>query len=395
MAGWQGWKDDRSRGNKDDKWSGWYQDDADRSRGREDDKRSGWYQDDADRSRGREDDKRSGWYQDDAGIWSRGDCLTEAEAKAKEKATAKDCPSTDEVPSLDQQVPAAAPAAQALPPEDRTAVAVSITEQEHYRLLDGPTVYDLNYFADWANGTRWNDTYKQHSVALKYFREVGERTNVQEVVFNNHEAEAVGVIVHEKGEAFHFEPFLGAVPWRWQEMVAQMNEDSMRMVLQGLQDPPDDRSRGLVSCRLQKTGRYDHKRHHALKKINQAPEEMLKIWDFVLVCKDGTLVCLHPNFSNTKIDCYTGVAEEDDELPRSGRGGTSGPGTYKYFKNKTIACTLRFDANKKPDKGKGVGKAVKDFLKGTGKGGFLAGKAAVADPAVSSTGASGSTGMGN
>ena len=36
------------------------------------------------------------------------------------------------------------------------------------------------------------------------------------------------------------------------------------------------------------------------------------------------------------------------EIPKSGRGGTSGPGTYKYFKFKNVAATLKFDATKKP-----------------------------------------------
>ena len=72
-----------------------------------------------------------------------------------------------------------------------------------------------------------------------------------------------------------------------QEMVAQLNEPSMRDVVQGLQDPPNPRSRGLVSCRLQQTDGYDHKRHYADRSRGS---EMLKIWYFVLTCEDGTQV---------------------------------------------------------------------------------------------------------
>ena len=137
-------------------------------------------------------------------------------------------------------------------------------------------------------------------------------------------------------------------------MVAQMDEHSMRMLVQGLDDA--GRSRGLVSCRLQKTDRYDHKRHHAAG--TGAGGEMLFVWDFVLVCEDGTQVFIHPNYSNTKIEFYRGVPEQDHEIPRSGLGGTSGPGTFKHFKNKHIQATLRFKptSGKLTTKGEGKGK---------------------------------------
>ena len=129
-------------------------------------------------------------------------------------------------------------------------------------------------------------------------------------------------------------------------MVAQMDERSMRMVVQGLKDPPNDRSRGLASCSLQKTDRYDHKRHHALG--DDAGPEMLCIWDFVLVCEDGSQVGLHPNYSNTKFGAYKGPAPQDHELPRDGLGGSSGPHTFQYFAKKHIQKTLRFDPRKRP-----------------------------------------------
>ena len=135
-------------------------------------------------------------------------------------------------------------------------------------------------------------------------------------------------------------------------MVAQVDERSMQMVVQGLDDA--SRSRGLVSCRLQKTDRYDHKRHHAAEA--ELGPQMLFVWDFVLVCSDGAQVFLHPNYRNTKIECYTAEPEQDHEFPLSGLGGTSGPGTFKYFKNKKVEAILRFDA-KLQGQGKGHGKA--------------------------------------
>ena len=143
-------------------------------------------------------------------------------------------------------------------------------------------------------------------------------------------------------------------------MVAQMDDRSMQRALQALDDSRElDRSRGFVSCRLQRTDVYDHKRHHA--SVLLAPgggAGMLFVWDFVLVCEDGRQVFLHPNYSNTEIECYTGEPEQDHELPRGGLGGTNGPGTFLYFKNKNVQATLRFNANPGQGKGKAKGKAT-------------------------------------
>ena len=43
--------------------------------------------------------------------------------------------------------------------------------------------------------------------------------------------------------------------------------------------------------------------------------------------------------------CYTGEAVQDHEIPRSGKGGTSGRGTYKFVKNKQIHLPLKSDGN--------------------------------------------------
>ena len=134
-------------------------------------------------------------------------------------------------------------------------------------------------------------------------------------------------------------------------MVAQLDDASMRRVFQGL----DNRSRGIVSCRLQKTPRYDHKRHHAAKGAPQTvvtgcstdPPAMLHIWDFVLTLENGREVWLHPEYASPKFGAYFEKPAEDYEIPRTGKGGTSGPGTYKYFKQKCYEVELRFDATNK------------------------------------------------
>ena len=129
-------------------------------------------------------------------------------------------------------------------------------------------------------------------------------------------------------------------------MLAQMNEESMQLIVQG----PDGRSRGLVQCALQKTRKYDHKRHHALRQSGKGGPNpnMLYIWDFVVLRDDGTVAGLHPNFSNNNIEYYEGMAEEHMEIPATGKGGTNGPGTFQYFIKKGVQRKLRFDGRKRP-----------------------------------------------
>jgi hypothetical protein len=119
-------------------------------------------------------------------------------------------------------------------------------------------------------------------------------------------------------------------------MVAQMYEHSMTIDVEW--SPCPNRSRGLVNCRLQKTNMYDHRRHHA----DRIRGEMLFECDFVLTRDDGTQVSIRPNYSNTQIECYMRVPGQDHEVPATGLGGSSGPGTFKHYTNKNIFRSLRF-----------------------------------------------------
>ena len=130
---------------------------------------------------------------------------------------------------------------------------------------------------------------------------------------------------------------------------------------------------------LRKTDVYDHQRHVMLKAKKaaeeaaaaaaavadpppatarnplQSSEDMLMVWDFVVFRDNGTLISLHPNFSDNKIRCKEGLQAHlgpgpasSQEIPRTGKGGTSGPGTYKRFKFRNCDKVIRFDANKHP-----------------------------------------------
>jgi hypothetical protein len=205
----------------------------------------------------------------------------------------------------------------------------------------------MEYFQDLRMQCRTGE-YNRHSAALKYFRIYGEDAGVESVPFDNTEDSLVSRIVHVHGihgTSFHFvgEP---TIPWKWQEMVCQLDDDSLEFVVTG-QDI-GNRSRGLVSCWLQKTDLYDHKRHHAIGPRPRSFEgaELLKQWDFVLLRDNGTQVFIHPSWKGNKVECRIGMPQQDHRVPMSGVGGTSGPGTFKYFKNKQVERTLRFDARK-------------------------------------------------
>ena len=208
-------------------------------------------------------------------------------------------------------------------------------------LQTGQLVFDLAFFCDksqtMAQSMSWTDNYKQHNAALKYIRDKAEADGDDVVHFDHHSAHPVNP----------------SKRWSWQEMVAQLDDPSMRRVVQGI----DFRSRGIVSCRLQKTPRYDHKRHHAAK--GAPPPAMLHIWDFVLTLENGREVWLHPEYASPKFGAYFERPAEDYEIPRTGKGGTNGPGTYRYFKHKVYNYQLRFDAtNKYPatsNRGRGKG----------------------------------------
>ena len=124
-----------------------------------------------------------------------------------------------------------------------------------------------------------------------------------------------------------------------------MDDESMRFVVEG---HGATRSRGLVGCRIEQLDSYDHKLMHANRAAGRDCAAMLRIWGFVLSRDDGSTVRLHPNYSNTKIQCKSGDPVQNHELPRTGKGGSSGRGTFRRYVGLQVDKTLRFDATKNP-----------------------------------------------
>ena len=71
------------------------------------------------------------------------------------------------------------------------------------------------------------------------------------------------------------------VPWTWQQMVAQLDDFSLRDVL--------GHSRGFVSCRVEKTDERDY------NFIGSGVSDALRRWAFRLVREDAAHVFLYPD----------------------------------------------------------------------------------------------------
>ncbi len=163
-------------------------------------------------------------------------------------------------------------------------------------------------------------------------------------MFSNTAVADVPQIVHPPGMDYRFDENI-THHWCWQEMVAQLVDADMRKVVVG--ESNDDANRSLIRCMIEKSGVYDHKRHFAARQRNEELDEDKYVWNFVLERDDGSLVSLHPNFKGPNVECqFGGWRGDDGERPGSGKGGTSGKGTYRHFATKYTDVTLRFDARK-------------------------------------------------
>ena len=208
--------------------------------------------------------------------------------------------------------------------------------------------YDLAYFEGFKAFT---DGYKQHSLALKYLRQRWEIAATPDmsppIALCDDGWITIKLVEHAKqGMDFHITNT--DIWYNWHALVAQLDGDSMKYVVEG----PEGRSDGLQSCWFEpRPNSYDHKRHHMMRAVGRHPPHVpkLPVWDFVMYRSDGTAVRLHPNYSNVKIEAVeVGSHEISTHPPRSGLGLSEGPGTYR---SKTIlarSVNLKFDAKKRP-----------------------------------------------
>ena len=137
------------------------------------------------------------------------------------------------------------------------------------------------------------------------------------------------------------------VPWRWQEMVAQLRDEGIRQVVGGAKG-----TAALTGCSLEiRAGSYDHARHHANVKEKPGERQRVKfpVWDFVLHRNDGSAVRLHPAWSNRKVPAWEAIPHKGEvQPPPKGLGKSKGRGTFRFYAEMDRLIVHWFDFSKEP-----------------------------------------------
>ena len=330
---------------------------------------SGWLENDRsggscenDRSGGSWKSYWSGWDTDRSGGWlgnysSGASWHTAAQpappiAEFRPVAAAQQPAVAEPRPAVVEQQPAVAEPRPAVV-EQQPAVAEpcpAVVEQQlavARPLAVGP-IFDIEYFRGFR---RFTGGYKQHNAALKYFRAKQENPDdpgaSPHLDFPPEGPTAVAVIKHaDKGMAWEFSQDEWT-EWFWHEMIAQLDDASMRTVVTG----PDGRSRGLTGCSFViRPNSYDHQRHHMMKVTTGNPgTTKLPHWDFVVCRADGSAIRLHPEWSKPHVASFESEGHTEEVTPpRAGLGRSDGRGTYRHYKTVGCAQKLRFDGGKRP-----------------------------------------------
>ena len=203
----------------------------------------------------------------------------------------------------------------------------------------GTQVFDLGFFQGLEVGEHW----RNHNAALKLYREQDDNPEswARESwrKFSNTEKDWRAEIDHPRGMQFSFKT--DRVQWSWLDMIAQLDEPSMRYVVNG--DDSRGSGCGVTECWFTpRPGSYDHALQHANKDAGRETWES-SIWDFVIKRADGTGVRLHPQWKTNEIMTFP---EEGHWLqvqpPDQGPGHSAGKGTYKMYKELSSQKKLKF-----------------------------------------------------
>ena len=214
--------------------------------------------------------------------------------------------------------------------------------------------YDLEFFRQLPDRDMSFGDYgwKQHNLALQFYRSQAEMHDLSVVFFSNDFFDPVPTCSEP-------DPFVSndkwnreepRIPWRWQYIVASLNSDSQRLLVTGIDATSS--CRGISSCRLQKTKKYDCQRHgvayarqRAYDKagfeveVVQGPPGLQrdgspktwKIWNFVFTLEDGIEVHLNPKWdSYNRINCSVGMFTADGMYTSSRDGARRGVTCLKF-----------------------------------------------------------------
>ena len=198
---------------------------------------------------------------------------------------------------------------------------------------------------------KWRGNWKQHNAALKWFRDVmvTGRHGAYHIMWFADEPVAVATMIHAaKGPTFHFdEPWTR--DWDWKEMLCQLDEDSLKYVVEG----PNRRSSGVTGCAFAVRAKsYCHLMHHNALHEGQKLKDKMPEYDFIIFRSCGTAIRLHPEWKTTAFRCYELDPHATEvPIPLRGMGTSEGRGTVKKYKGVGVDRMLRFDHTKGEEKG--------------------------------------------
>ena len=164
-----------------------------------------------------------------------------------------------------------------------------------------PPAFTLEYFMNHVQiGQHWN----QHDNALRHFRQLGRNAGKNSFILdersvltvptkpdkrNNHSTE------HWSGEC---------TTWCWHELLAQLDDDSLRMVVEGSMN-----ANGIALCKIREGSQPDSSRPSTADKTtsNGRDKEVLYRWEFAILRDNGTVAFLVPDGGNRKVGYYEGL----------------------------------------------------------------------------------------
>ena len=162
-------------------------------------------------------------------------------------------------------------------------------------VAEGQVIFAITDFQTLEPGYHWS----RHNLALKNIRQWVWDGDLPAVAdFSNHGELFPHQLVEKPGPDIEFDLTKDQVPWRWQEMIAQLDADSMEFVVNGASGT----SGGVVGCSFCRAhNSYDHKMSYLHKK--QRDERM----HFLVRRADGTGVRLHPQKTKTRSTLTTSI----------------------------------------------------------------------------------------
>ena len=173
--------------------------------------------------------------------------------------------------------------------------------------------------------------WRHNNSALKWLRDSNESPRgtptVVGVDLTPHDTIRFARLERTTGTAYAFSS-TDTVSWSWKAMLAEFPTATLLELL----GTDNTRGGGITSIRCEPlAGSYDHKRHHAaVQESNPFPAcAPVPIWDFVVYNVAGHGFRFHPNQTNRKVSLSHVSTTPLADVPASGRGGTSGAGTFR------------------------------------------------------------------